>query len=91
MKEIKEIREEIEGLQDSLHSDGIHQFTIDWVELFIEEFVEQETGESRLSDETLLGSMAYRLDTLLEIAKADTEDYLIFKRMQEIIEEGRKQ
>ena len=89
MKEIKEIREEIEGLQDSLHSNGVHQFTIDWVELFIENLLEQETRESRLSDETVLGSMAYRLDTLLEIAKADTEDYLILKRLQTIIEEGR--
>lgn len=89
MKAIKEIRQQVEALHDDLFSVGIHQFTIDWLEKYIEELMEQEAGDLRVDDATALGSLAYRIDTLLEIAKEDTEDYLILKRLQTIIEEGR--
>lgn len=89
MKAIKEIRKEVEAV--NLHSKGIHQFTIDLVELIDDELMILETGETNLSYETFLGSIAYKIDTVLEIAREDSEDYLIYKRLQEIIEEGRKQ
>lgn len=90
MKAIKEIRKEVEQLKNQLFSKGIHQFTIDWVEKYEEELMEQESGEALVNDETLLGSMAYRIDNLIEIAKTDTEDYLIYQQLQAIIAEGRK-
>ena len=90
MKAIKEIKKEVETVHDSLKSKGIHQFTIDLVELVHGEIFMLETGECPLSDETILGSIAYKIDTVLEIAREDSEDYLIYKRLQEIIEKGRK-
>ena len=90
MKVIKEIREEVEQLSHQLLSKGIHQFTIDWVEKYEQELLNQECGDGLVNDETLLGSLAYRIDCLIEIAKPDTEDYLIYQKLQTIIEKGRK-
>lgn len=52
--------------------------------------MEQETGESHVNDDTLLGALAYRIDTLIEVANAETEDYLIYQQLQSVIEGGRK-
>lgn len=87
---ILEIRKEVENLHSKLKSTGIHQYTIDLVENVTEELLEQETGESSVDDSTLLGSLAYRIETLIEVARAETEDYLIYRQLQTIIEEGRK-
>ena len=87
---ISEIRKEVESLHSKLKSTGIHQYTIDLVENVTEELLEQETGESSVDDATLIGSLAYRIETLIEVARAETEDYLIYRQLQTIIEEGRK-
>lgn len=90
MKEIKEIRKQIEEVHSNLGGSGVHQYTIDLVEEIHDELMTQEADEISLTDETCLGSIAYKIDNLLEIAKEDTEDYLIYKQLQTIIEEGRK-
>ncbi len=87
---ISEIRKAVESLHSKLDSTGIHQYTIDFVENVIEELMEQETGESHVNDDTLLGALAYRIDTLIEVANAETEDYLIYQQLQSVIEGGRK-
>jgi len=89
MKEIAEIRKDVEGLKDHLKSKGIHQFTIDLVEETESELLEQEIGESHVDDATMLGALAYKIDTVLEIASSETEDYIIFQKLKLIIEEAR--
>ena len=74
----------MEGLKDHLMSKGIHQFTIDLVEETESELLEQEIG-----DATMLGALAYKIDTVLEIASSETEDYIIFQKLKLIIEEAR--
>lgn len=90
MKKISEILKEVEALERQLHSKGIHQYTIDLIEKVEERLYEHDMGESGVDDATELGSIAYRMDCLLEIVSKDTEDYLIYQQLQKIIEEGRK-
>ena len=90
MGRIQDTRKKIEQIHNQLMSNGIHQFTIDLVEDMDSELLDQEAGESRVDDDTLLGALAYRIDCILEIASNTNEDYLIFKKIKEIIEEVRK-
>ena len=90
MATINEIREKVKELHSQLHSQNIHQFTIDFFEELDEEFTLQESGESGVSNSTFFGAESYYICNLLEIIDRETEDYILLERLVGIIDEGRK-
>ena len=88
--EITEIRKKVEELHDRLHSDRIHQYTIDVMENLYEELIPQESGEGSVDNSTFFGEKSYEICTLLEIVDRETEDYLFLEELLKVIEEGRK-
>ena len=90
METIKEIKDKVQELKDKLHSDRIHQYTIDFFEELDEELFLQEIGEGGVENSTFFGAESYKICNLLEIVDKETEDYILYERLLEIIEEGRK-
>lgn len=90
MSTINEIREKVRELYAKLHSQNIHQFTIDFFEELDDEFTMQENGEGGVSNSTFFGAESYYICNLMEIVDKETEDYILLERLLAIIEEGRK-
>ncbi len=57
---------------------GYTQWSIDWLETFT-------MDESELDDRTLLGSLHYELENILEIMRPELKDYEFFRAMEVII------
>jgi len=90
MDTIKELREKVQELYKKLHSQNIHQYTIDFFDDLDEEIFLQESGEGGVENSTFFSAESYRICNLLEIIDKETEDYILYERLLEIIDEGRK-
>ena len=90
MSGIKELKERIDELKDKLKSNGIHQFTIDFFEEMDEDLMLQECNERNIDNATFLSAASYKICTVLEVIDKETEDRILFEKLLEIIEEGRK-
>ena len=90
MSGIKELKERIDELKDRLKSNGIHQFTIDFFEEMDEDLMLQECNERNIDNATFFSAASYKICTVLEVIDKETEDRILFEKLLEIIEEGRK-
>lgn len=90
MNTIKELREKVQELYKKLHSQRIHQYTIDFFEELDEDISLQESGEGGVENSTFFSAWSYKICNLLEIIDKETEDNILLERLLEIIDEGRK-
>lgn len=90
MNEISVIREQINELKEKLGSNNIHQFTIDYFEELDEDLMSQECNERSIDNATFFGAESYRICNILEVIDKETEDKILFEKLLDIIEKGRK-
>jgi demethoxyubiquinone hydroxylase (CLK1/Coq7/Cat5 family) len=90
IKPIKHYLEKIETLDNKVY-DGLgilSQFTVDTVEHLRDELQSQSVSTTPLvSDETLIGSLIYELDTVSEVMDKMLPDYAVIQEAIEILQE----
>ena len=90
MSEITKIREDVQELSKKLMSNRIHQFTIDYFEELDEDLMSQECNERSIDNATFFGAESYRICNILEVIDKETEDKILFEKLLDIIEIGRR-
>lgn len=90
MSEITKIREDVQELSKKFMSNRIHQFTIDYFEELDEDLMSQECNERSIDNATFFGAESYRICNILEVIDKETEDKILFEKLLDIIEIGRR-
>ena len=75
----------LEQLEKKLYHKDIHQATIDIVEE-CQMSIDNPEDDNGLSFDTILGSLCYKVDNLLEICDHNLYDYGILKELMNILE-----
>lgn len=86
MKNIKEALECVAQIDEKYNQTGtVKQFTIDLIEYFSDELNSHILGESKLSEETVLGNLSYKASTALEICDDDLSDFCVIQELYDAI------
>ena len=86
MKNVKEALEIVETIDEKYNQTGaIKQFTIDMIEHFVEELNGCILGETELSEETILGSLSYKANTVLEICDDEITDFYVLQELYDAV------
>ena len=86
MKNIKEALECVAQIDEKYSQIGtVKQFTIDLIEYFSDELNNHISGESELSEETVLGNLSYKASTALEICDDDLSDFYVIQELYDAI------
>lgn len=85
----KELLSKVENIYSDMYKGKYRQFTIDTVEDVIDELYNHITDSFQvLTDEEVIGSLIYKIETIMEICDQHMLDYKIFEELLYLMEEN---